>query len=44
VPPGDAMNAAVRLAFRLDPRGNLFYNYPANELWNGSSRGHQSEF
>ncbi len=45
VPPADGLNAADRLAFRLPPGGgNLFHLFPAQELWNGSSRGHQSEF
>jgi hypothetical protein len=45
VPPADGLNAADRLAFRLPPGGgNLFHLFPAQELWNGSSRTHQSEF
>jgi hypothetical protein len=45
VPPVDAMSAADRLAFRIDPAaGNLFHHFPALECWNGSTRGHQGEF
>jgi len=44
VPPSDGLNAADRLAFRLPAAaGNLFHLFPAQELWNGSSRGAQSE-
>ncbi len=39
VPPSDGLNAADRLAFRLPAAaGNLFHHFPAQELWNGSSR------
>jgi hypothetical protein len=48
VPPTDAMSAADRATRRLDPAnpplGDLFFAFPALELWNGYNRGHQSEF
>lgn len=44
-PITDGLDAQARLARRLDPAaGNLFQHFPALELWNGSSRGAQSEF
>ncbi len=36
--------AAERDDLRLPPTGNLFFHFPALELWNGMTRGHQSEF
>ncbi|MGH0031410.1 MAG: hypothetical protein ACQGVC_16565 [Myxococcota bacterium] len=46
VPPADAMTLADRASRRLHPTvpANLFFAYPALELWNGNDRGHQSEF
>ena len=46
VPPVDGLDAAGRLERRLDePVGtNLYFHYPALELWNGASRGSQGEF
>ena len=45
VPPQSFVSAADKARFRLDPNsGNLFSHFPALELWNGSSRGKQSEF
>jgi hypothetical protein len=48
VPPVDALTATDRLRLRLDPSnpplGQIFYAFPALELWNGASRAHQSEF
>jgi hypothetical protein len=48
VPPQDNLTAAQRLQLRIDPAnpplGQLFYPFPALELWNGMNRGHQGEF
>jgi hypothetical protein len=45
VPPRSFITAEEKLRFRLDPAtGNLFYHFPALELWNGESRGAQAEF
>lgn len=45
VPPQSLISPANKLRFRLDPdSGNLFSHFKALELWNGSSRGKQSEF
>jgi hypothetical protein len=46
VPPRDALDAAGRLERRLDEpvSENLFFAFPAVELWNGHTRGAQSEF
>lgn len=45
VPPRSFISADDKARFRLDPNsGNLFSHFPALELWNGSSRGKQSEF
>jgi hypothetical protein len=48
VPPLDGMSVADRANRRLDPAspplGQLFFPFPALELWNGNDRGHQSEF
>ncbi|MBW2385297.1 MAG: hypothetical protein JRG92_16820 [Deltaproteobacteria bacterium] len=44
-PIQDDLDATERLQRRLDPAaGNLFHPFPAMELWNGDSRGAQSEF
>jgi len=44
-PITDGLDSAARLGRRLDPgAGNLFQPFPALELWNGSSRGAQSDF
>jgi hypothetical protein len=50
-PPTDAMTDADRLTRRLAPStdggpplGQLFYEFDALELWNGYTRGQQSEF
>jgi hypothetical protein len=45
VPPQSFISATDKLRFRLDPEsGNLFAHFRALEVWNGSSRGKQSEF
>jgi hypothetical protein len=46
VPPADLMTLADRATRRLNPTtpANLFYAFPALELWNGNTRAHQSEF
>ena len=45
VPPQSFISPTDKLRFRLDPNsGNLFSHFKALELWNGSSRGKQSEF
>ncbi|MCX8072552.1 MAG: hypothetical protein N3C12_08895 [Candidatus Binatia bacterium] len=45
VPPQTFLSAEQRLAFRLDPNGgNLFFPFPALELWNGAGRSHQAQF
>ncbi len=45
VPPQTFLTAEQRLAFRLDPDGgNLFFHFPALELWNGAGRSHQAQF
>ena len=46
VPPVDGLDAAARLERRLDePVGtNLFFAFPALELWNGDGRGEQQTF
>ncbi len=45
VPPHSYLDAQGRLDFRLDPDGGeLFHAFPALEVWNGATRGHQSEF
>lgn len=46
VPPQDGLDAAARLERRLDApiSTNLFFPFPALELWNGNSSGHQRQF
>ncbi len=45
VPPVSGLSAAQKLNFRLDPTGgDLFHHFKALELWNGDSRGAQSQF
>jgi hypothetical protein len=45
VPPQSFITPEQKLRFRLDPSsGNLFHHYKALEVWNGASRGKQSEF
>lgn len=45
VPPRSFLSAANKLKFRLDPTtDNLYFHYPALELWNGSARSHQHLF
>ena len=46
VPPTDALTLAERLERRLDEplSTNLFFPFPALELWNGATRGAQSDF
>lgn len=47
VPPADLMTDADRAGRRLPDTTavpNLFYAFPAVELWNGDARKHQSEF
>ena len=40
----DALSVAERAALRLPATGNLFHVFDALELWNGESRGSQSNF
>lgn len=46
VPPTDTLTAAQRLERRLDEpvTTNLFFAFPALEIWNGAGRGDQSQF
>jgi len=46
VPPSDDLDALERSQLRFDSSStaNLYHHFPALELWNGSDRGHQSEF
>ncbi len=50
VPPADGLTDAERLERRLDEPAtgpgavNLFFAFPALELWNGAGRGAQSQF
>jgi len=45
VPPQSLVPADRRLQFRLEPNTtNLFFQFPALELWNGSGRSDQSTF
>jgi hypothetical protein len=46
VPPMDALDAAGRLERRLDEplSTNLFFAFPALELWNGDGTGDQDQF
>jgi hypothetical protein len=46
VPPQDNLDAAGRLERRLDEpvSENLFFPFPALELWNGEGRGDQAQF
>lgn len=46
VPPSDGLDAAARLERRLDDplSTNLFFPFPALELWNGDGRGDQANF
>lgn len=45
VPPASVMAAGDPEAFRLDPTvTNFFHPFPALELWNGMTIGHQNEF
>ncbi len=46
VPPQDGLDATGRLERRLDEpvSTNLFFPFPALELWNGHTRGAQAEF
>ncbi len=45
VPPTDGLDAAGRLRFRMDPAGGeLFFPFPALEVWNGDNRTQQSNF
>ena len=46
VPPADGLNVAERLERRLDEplSTNLFFAFPAIELWNGDGRGEQATF
>ncbi|MDX2167538.1 MAG: hypothetical protein SF182_10760 [Deltaproteobacteria bacterium] len=45
VPPRMRITPENRLRFRLDPNGpNDYVHFRALELWNGASRGKQSEF
>ncbi len=43
-PIQDALTVEERAALRLPPTGNLFHVFDALELWNGESRGAQSNF
>ena len=46
VPPADGLDAAGRTERRLDEpiSTNLYFHFPALELWNGHTRGAQGEF
>ena len=45
VPPVSGLTPQEMGQFRLDPgSGNLFHHFPALEVWNGDSRGAQSNF
>jgi len=45
VPPQSFITPENKLRFRLDPNsGNLFDHFKALEVWNGASRGKESEF
>lgn len=45
VPPQSALTPAQQLSLRLDPTiPNLFFHFPALELWNGANRGDQNQF
>jgi hypothetical protein len=46
VPPKDDLDAAGRLELRLDEplTTNLFFPFPALELWNGDGTGDQNQF
>ncbi|HSH11363.1 MAG TPA: hypothetical protein VLA10_06215, partial [Ilumatobacter sp.] len=45
VPPSSGLTNVELIAFRMQPgSGNLFHHFPALEVWNGDSRGHQSSF
>lgn len=45
VPPSAALDAAGRVRFRMDPAGGeLFFPFPALEVWNGDNRTQQSNF
>jgi len=44
-PPRSFLGPGEPEIFRLDPSiANYFHHFPALELWNGSTRGHQGEF
>lgn len=44
VPPQSFLTPAEAIEFRLDPaQSNYFHPFPALEVWNGSTRGHQGE-
>ena len=45
VPPASLLPPARAAEFRLDPAvGELFHHFPALEVWNGMTTGHQNEF
>lgn len=45
VPPQSMLTPAEHLVLRLDPTiPNLFFAFPAVELWNGAGRGDQTQF
>jgi hypothetical protein len=45
VPPQSSISVADRTRYRMDPAGGeLFFPFPALELWNGAGRGDQSQF
>lgn len=45
VPPQSFLDAATAVEYRLDPTvSNYFHPFAALEVWNGTTRGQQSEF
>jgi hypothetical protein len=44
-PPASGLTPAEAAAFRMDPAiTNFFHHFPALEVWNGMTTGHQNEF
>jgi hypothetical protein len=45
VPPASLLTPARAAQFRMDPAGgDVFHHFPALEVWNGMTTGHQNEF
>jgi len=45
VPPASQLTPGDVASFRLDPAvANFFHHFPALEVWNGNTTGHQNEF